>query len=100
MAQFHTSFKFDSVVVLDLLPPLEDPQTAKWLFDTVLSPLAVEHGLTVAIRPVAGRKDLYSELAAVLAMAEKAGHAPIVHFEAHGTAEGIQMPDRELVTWA
>jgi hypothetical protein len=65
MAQFRASFEFDSVVVLDLLPPHENPQTAKWLFDTVLTPLAVEHGLNVAIHKVAVRTDLYAGRASV-----------------------------------
>jgi hypothetical protein len=99
MVQFRTSFKFDGVVVLDLLPPQEDPQTAQWLFDTVLTPLASEHGLNVAINKVGARTDLYAGLASVLAAAEKAGQAPILHIEAHGTPEGIQLPNRDLVTW-
>jgi len=99
MASFHSSFRFDTVVVLDSVPASEDPQTGPWLRDTVLSPLAAEHGFRLLYRRIENRDELFSSLASIARAVREAGVGPIVHFETHGTEQGLALADSDIVPW-
>lgn len=99
MAEYHTSFNFDTVFILDSLPLGEDPQTGLWLRDTVLQPLADSHGFTVAYSRVEKSAELFSALADIERLVLEAGRGPILHFESHGVSEGLVLADRTVVPW-
>jgi hypothetical protein len=99
MAEFHTSFKFDTVLILDSLLLEEDPQTGLWLRDTVLQPLAASQGFKVGYFRVENAAQLYSALAEIERLVIEAGLGPILHFESHGVPEGIALADRSIVPW-
>ena len=95
---FPTSFRFSMVVIIESLSP-EEPQTGRWLHDTVLDPLARRHGFTVLHYFVTSSTNLFAALQAVETAVLQTGHAPIVHFETHGVPEGVQLASHELVPW-
>ena len=99
MAEYHTSFKFDTVVILDSLRLEEGPQTGVWLRDTVLQPLADAYGFVTGYSRVENSAQLFSALANVERLVLEAGCAPILHFETHGVPEGIVLADRSVVPW-
>ena len=100
MAEYHTAFKFDTVLVLDSLPLDEDPQTGVWLRDTVLQPLADAHGFVTGYSRVENSAELFAALANVERLVTEAGRGPIVHFETHGVPEGLVLADRSIIPWS
>ena len=99
MSPYSTSFKFDTVAIVDALGPGEDPQTGVWVRDTVLAPLAKTHAVKLSHNKVTSRSELMQLLVSIERLVRDVGIAPILHFESHGTEQGIQMPDASVVLW-
>lgn len=99
MTSFKTSFRFDTVAIIDSVPEDEE-QTAVWLRDVIVQPLAIEHGIGIAYVRVENRRELLSAMSELALITRNIGLAPIVHLEGHGTEAGMQLANRDLVPWA
>jgi hypothetical protein len=99
MPSFTTSFKFDTLIMVDSIPSNEYPQTGVWLHDDVLMPLCQQHGVNLCRVRVENRVALFQALSEVAAFVRDASISPVIHFESHGTEEGIQLADRDIVRW-
>ena len=99
MAKLNTSFKFDTLVILDSLPVHEDPQTAVWLRDHILRPLTERHGFNLWYCRIENRVQMLAALGSIAAEVEAAGLSPVLHFESHGDEAGITLADQTLMPW-
>jgi hypothetical protein len=95
---FDSTLYLDSVYVLESLPS-GHRRTGERLHDLVLGPAALRlnHFRTRYWR-VPDRATLISRLGEIAA-ATVLGRAPIIHIEAHGAPEGMQLASGEHVAW-
>jgi hypothetical protein len=97
---YNTSFAFDSVVVLESLPP-GDLRTGRDLFETTLAPASVaDPGFVSEFYEPQSGADFLAALATIGQTAKRYGRSPIVHIETHGGTEGIALCNSDLVRWA
>lgn len=95
---YRTEAVFNSVYVLESLRP-GDLKTGAQLFDELIFPRAVRMGIEAEYKPVHSRRDLISVIRLILSATAHSNHRPIIHLETHGTEEGIQLADGEVVPW-
>lgn len=96
---YRTEVRFNSIYVLESLR-LGDAKTGEDLYDTVIFPGKVrqEDMYTVFVQ-IPTRKILIERLILIAQAAERANHRPIIHIEAHGGADGIELTSGEYVSW-
>lgn len=96
---YTTSLSFDSVVVIESLPP-GDLKSGTELFEQTIGPAAaVDSTLLVELYHAAGRREFLSCIKAVGDLAEEHGSSPILHLETHGSPSGLQFADCSRATW-
>lgn len=96
---YNTSFAFDSVAVVESLPPGE-LRSGRQLFETTLAPVSVKDpGLVSDLYEVTCAREFLGALNAVRATAQTYRRSPILHIEAHGNSDGISLADGDFVTW-
>lgn len=96
---YRTHFKFNSVYLIESLPS-GDAKTGETLYDTVIYPQtrSLDQCFT-NFRRVHGESDLLLALAEIRNNAKEGNHKPILHIEAHGDEDGIQLADGTTVEW-
>jgi hypothetical protein len=95
---YESSLSFDSVVLIESLKPTSEP-TGTNLFENTIAPTLDKHGMFGALYQVRSRAAFFDSLKQTLQMTRD-GHAPILHLEAHGDAEGLELASGEHVKWA
>ena len=96
---YRTEVRFNAIYVLESLGPGE-PKTGQDLYDSVVFPHSrALDGIHTEFASIANERELHAKLAAITYAARNANHHPIIHIEAHGGADGIQLADGALVTW-
>lgn len=94
---YESSVLFDSVVVVESLKRPSAP-TGTDLFENTIAPALVRHNMFGELYTVSSRAEFLNTLKKILQMT-KDGHAPILHIEAHGDSEGIELVSGEHVEW-
>lgn len=97
MAAYESTFSFDSILIVESLRP-EDRRTGFDLHASTLKPLAQRESLRAEIRVVSS----VSEFRAALYHAAeytRMGHTPILHLEMHGSKEGLELSNGEIMLW-
>lgn len=91
---------YDAVFVIESLGE-EDERTGTKLVHGTLTSAAERNGTLVELYEPRSARDLMAVLNTVARICTKYGRAPIIHFEAHGSSEGISVGGRrgELVPW-
>lgn len=97
---YNTSFSFDSVAIIESIPPGE-LKTGTELFETVLAPAYTANPRFVyeLYHPQSAQQFL-GILETIRRVAERFHHSPIVHLETHGDKEGISLSNGEALSWA
>jgi hypothetical protein len=91
--------QFDSIVILESLGPGER-KTGTWLFDNVLQPWARANSpFTALLNSIGSKAQFLAALRAIDQQLLAKGRAPIIHIEAHGDKDSIQLSNGEHVTW-
>lgn len=90
---------FDTVHIIEALRP-DDCRTGRLLFED-LEPLAITARPVVTARfwSVQTREEFLEQLRSIAHDSRTHGHFPLLHIEAHGSREGIQVSSGELLTW-
>jgi hypothetical protein len=96
---YRTHFKFNAIYVIESLP-LGATKTGQDLYDKVIFP-STHHleELYTHYAQIPDEAALHEELRTILLAARDANHKPIVHIEAHGTDDGIELADGSAITW-
>jgi hypothetical protein len=90
---------FNSVFVVELLGP-RDQQTGLNLFRTVLEPRGVRHGLYTSHIQVHEPSIFIPALWDIRDECRRRSLSPFIHFETHGSSEGLGLDLSTLVPWA
>lgn len=94
---YQTTFSLDSVFVIESLRPGE-LKTASQLWDATIAPHRFEQNLLGRLYTPSSRGEFLGALGAVKQHAA-AGHAPVLHIEAHGNEEGLELGSGERILW-
>ena len=84
--------------MIESLKPTSEP-TGTNLFENTIAPTLDKHGMFGALYQVRSRAAFFDSLKQTLQMTRD-GHAPILHLEAHGDVEGLELASGEHVKWA
>jgi hypothetical protein len=95
---YESSLLFDSVVLIESLDAKSEPTGTK-LFENTIAPALVGQNMLGELYQVPSRPAFFGALKNVLQMTRD-GHAPILHLEAHGDTEGLELASGEHVKWA
>jgi hypothetical protein len=96
---YRTEVRFNAVYVLESLAPGE-PKTGQDLFDLAVYPGTVSlEGMHAEFTPIANEEALLKRLSEIAYAARVGNHLPIVHLEAHGGSDGIELADGAYVPW-
>lgn len=96
---YHTEIRFNSIYVLESLRPGET-KTGEELYDAVIYPgKSAYDDMYTEFARVPTKRDLVRQLSRIAQAAEQANHRPIIHIEAHGGSDGIQLADDDYVPW-
>ena len=99
MFEFEDSFKFNSVVVLESLPP-GDFRTGTELYDQILVPAAAADRRTVVLEQVPDMASFRSALSRLAREAKTLPRWPVVHIEAHGhQGVGLLLANGDRLRW-
>ncbi len=94
---YDSHFSLDSVIVVESLRSGER-RTATDLYDTTIAPHVFEQRLVGELYEPRTRAEFFGTLDAVRRVAA-AGHSPLLHLEAHGDEDGLQVGSGELIGW-
>jgi hypothetical protein len=99
MTPYRDSLRFDSIIVIESLRS-EDMKTGEWLYYRVLDSWAQRNApfYTKLYQP-ASRAEFLGVLDEVRDCLFRNGHRPILHIEAHGSSDGLQLGSDEEVRW-
>lgn len=97
MAPYESTFSFDSVLIVESLRP-ENRKTGFDLHASTLKPLAQRESLRAEIRVVSSVRELRVALYHA-AEYTRMGHAPILHLEMHGSKEGLELANGDIMLW-
>jgi hypothetical protein len=89
---------FDSIFILELLGP-GDERTGLNLFRTVLEPRGLSHHLHTSHTQLHHHSQVIPSLWNIHAECTRRRLSPILHFETHGTTEGVGLDPSTLVPW-
>jgi hypothetical protein len=96
---YKDSIRFDSIVVIESLRE-GALETGKQLFDRVIHPWAVRNApFYVRFARVHTRSEFFDVLDGLRDELFRLGHKPIVHIEAHGDRDGLELGSGEHVRW-
>jgi hypothetical protein len=96
---YRTEVRFNAVYVLESLRE-GDLKTGQVVYDDVIFPATAQlDGLETRFFLVGNRADLALRLADVARSVQLGGRVPIVHLEAHGTDDGLELTDGTIVPW-
>jgi hypothetical protein len=95
---YTTSLGTSSVVVVESLREGDDP-TGTNLFENTIAPALFQQDMLGELYVVSTRREFLGALDRTLQLARD-GHAPILHIETHGDAEGLQFTSDEILKWA
>jgi hypothetical protein len=96
---YRTEIRFNSIYVLESLRPGE-AKTGEELYDAVIYPgKSVHDDMHAQFERVPTKRDLVRQLTLIAQAAQQANHRPIIHIEAHGGSDGIQLTDGDYVPW-
>jgi hypothetical protein len=97
---YTTTFTFNSVVVIESLPPGEF-RSGRDLFETTMAPAAhADPGLLCDLYQPTSRLEFLGVLRAIQQDAQQHDVSPIIHIETHGDEAGIGLADGELILWS
>ncbi len=86
--------------MIESLPP-GDFRSGTALYDDVVFPLTREHpGMHASLVPASDKQTFMRALEKVGDDAARQVRSPIVHIEAHGAAQGVELADGSTVLWA
>lgn len=97
--KIQDSLRFDTIQLIDALRP-GDLKTTAILLDEI-EPLGLVSKPTVTCRlsRVADRSAFEQTLTRIESETRIGGRCPIIHIDAHGDRDGVQLPSREFVPW-
>jgi hypothetical protein len=96
---YSTGLRFNAIYVVESLPP-GDLRSGQELYDAVLIPAKHAHpGLHVEYHRVASRAELDAALRKIEHDCATGGRGPLLHIEAHGDTDGLQLGDGAHVPW-
>jgi hypothetical protein len=96
---YESSVLFDSVVVIESLNREKSQQTGTNLFENTIAPALLKHGMVGGLYQITSRSEFFGCLRQTVQMT-KDGRAPILHIEAHGDTEGLELASEEHVKWS
>jgi len=99
MTAYRDTLRFDSIVVIESLRPT-DMKTGDWLYTSVIEPWARSNApfYTKLYLPTS-RFEFLGVLDELRDQLFRNGHAPILHIEAHGDREGLELGNHEHIPW-
>lgn len=89
---------FDTVHIIESLRPGDCP-TGRRLFE-VLETLAAKPAVTARFWSVQSRAEFLEKLRSIARDSRADGHFPLLHIEAHGSSQGIQVRSGECLSWS
>lgn len=93
------SITFDTIHVIESLP-LGEPRTGEALYDSLLAPgQSRGTGPKATNRRVTSKLELLALLNQIATDAEQHQTRPLLHFESHGSPEGLGLADETLIAW-
>lgn len=96
---YKTVARFNVIYVLESLG-LGQPKTGQDLFDSVIYPAKDKlAGIHAEFISVPTKRDLLRQLTRITHAARVGNHLPIVHIEAHGGTDGIELADGSWLPW-
>jgi hypothetical protein len=95
--EYHSSLGFSAIIVIESLSR-ENLRTGTDVFETTIAPAALAHGVLAELHQPNTTREFIRVLQHARWLARK-GHSPILHFEAHGDEEGLQLASREVIAW-
>lgn len=97
MSPYASTFSFDSVLIVESLRP-SDRRTGFDLHASTLKPLGQHESIGAEIRQVTSIRELRAALYAAAECA-RIGRAPVLHLEMHGSTEGLELSNGEVMQW-
>jgi hypothetical protein len=97
---YRTEARVNAIYVIESLPP-GDLKTGRDLYDEVIFPATRSlDGMHTEFQSVKSEDELARALAVVARAVHLSGRKPIVHFETHGSEDGITLADGTDVPWS
>lgn len=90
---------FDKLWVLESLKEGELKTGRSLVEDPLVTAAASCTNLKLEYRTPSSKKEFFEVLDLIRAQATNQGHTPILHFECHGSKEGLELASGELVQW-
>jgi hypothetical protein len=96
---YRTEVRFNAIYVIESLKP-GDPKTGTDLYDQTIYPVTRRlDGLHAQFFPAQNRDDLIQRLADIGRAVRLDHRLPLIHIEAHGTDDGLELADETQITW-
>lgn len=94
---YRTELRFNAIHVIESLRP-GDRKTGEDLYDSIIFPRTRGlEGCYTKYRKVEDEGQLRSALREIATVCREANHLPLIHIEAHGSDDGIELTDGGLV---
>ncbi|UYZ58144.1 hypothetical protein [Hymenobacter latericus] len=93
----YRQFAWNTIIVIESLPQKE--RTGQELVNSILGRRAEQHGFLCGYCNVYSAEDFIGALEEVKSGAKEDGFLPIIHIEAHGSNQGLEMESGEVITW-
>jgi len=97
--QRSVAHEIDSLYVLECLPP-GDLRTGQSLFDSVINPIAIKQGLHARLCVANSKDQFLAYLRGIREEVRMNGLSPILHFDAHGSPQGLGLGDGSQIGWS
>jgi hypothetical protein len=98
---YQTQLLFNAIYIIESLPE-GDFKSGQSLYDDIVYPRISQDlgGAYTEFSRVQNERELHAKLRQIDSAARSANHLPIIHFEAHGFDQGMELADGALVEWS
>lgn len=96
--QGNLTHEFDSVYVIESLPAGE-LKTGTALYDDVVGPMAFGHRIHTRFFSAHSKQEFLSQLSTIREEVVGNNYSPILHFDAHGSPDGLGLADKDNIAW-
>ena len=96
--QRDLTHEFDSIYIIESLPD-GALKTGSSLYDDVLGPAAFDQNLHVRLLIARSKTEFISHLRTIKDEVVQNNYSPILHFDAHGSPDGLELADGSSIAW-
>lgn len=95
---FYYELSYNAVFVIQSLR-VGDRETGDELYNDIIKWKCLKNNTVAHLTVIKTKEDLFNFFQEVKTLVKKGMLIPILHFEMHGSEQGIQLTSMEVVTW-